>query len=448
MAEVDYKVNYDDERFQTVEADEAAAMDEVNKTYDGMIDSTDGFYQKQIDAANEWEQKQTELQNQNTAFTIEKIEQDKAQAQKDYTKEQSAAYADWQKQSNKYGVQAEQQAAAGLYGTGYSESSQVAVYNAYQNRVASARESFQKAVLNYDNSIKEARLQNNSILAEIAYQTLQTTLQLGLEGFQYKNQLLTDKMNQKIALDQTYWNREQDILNQINTENALAESVRQYEKTFAEEQRQYDQNYQLQIKEFNEQVRQYEQSYKLQVKEYEEGIRQFNEEIAELKKQNAAENAHKIKQLELEKEQLAESKRQADLDYKIKQEQLAEEKRQYDKTYALEKAKSGTVKSSSGSSSGSAIKSSAITKQSNGTVTTNKDNTGEKTINYASWAALGYGPSSAERMNELIKSGEVIEYEKDGVIYFKKGNKNTTKTNNTASAYIPNLPNGTRGLIN
>ena len=327
MAEVDYTINYDDERFQNVETDKTNAMNDVDSTYDSMIDSTDSFYQGLIDATNKWGDTQTQLQQEMTDFTIEKIEQDKERANKDYIKEQSGAYADWQKESNKYGVQAEQKAAAGLYGTGYSESSQVAMYNTYQNRVATARETYQQAILNYDNSIKEARLQNNSILAQIAYNTLQTTLQLGLEGFQYQNQLITDKLNTKIELDQTYWNRTQDVLNQINTENALAENVRQFGL-----------NYQLSVDELNEKIRQYNQDYQLRVDELNEKIRQFDEEMAELKKQNSFDNQYKLQQLQIQKENL-----------QLEKDKLDEDKRQFNKTVELQK-------SSSTKSSGKAVK--------------------------------------------------------------------------------------------
>lgn len=288
-----YDVNYDDERFTQVEADKNAALTDIEKTYGGMIGESGKFYQEQIDATKQWADKQSQLQQEQTDFTIEQIEQQKAQAQKDYTKEQSGAYVDWRKQSNQYGTEAEKMASQGLTNTGFSESSQVSMYNTYQNRVSTARESYNQAVLNYNNAIKDARLQNNAALAEIAYQALQQQLELSLQGFQYKNNLILEQTNKKLEVDQMYYSRYQDVLEQINHENALAEQVRQ----------------------FNE-------NYALQVKEYEEGIRQFNEEIARLKKKDEEENAMAIKELELKKKQ------------------LEEEQRQFNETLAYNKAKS------------------------------------------------------------------------------------------------------------
>lgn len=308
-------VNMEDERFGQVESDKQQAMTELEQTYGGMIGEADKYYQAQIDASKQWADTQSQLQQEQTDFTIEQIEQQKQQAAKDYTKEQSGAYVDWQKQSNQYGVEAERQAAAGMDGTGFSESSQVSMYNTYQNRVATARESYNQAVLNYNNSIKEARLQNNSVLAEIAYQALQQQLELSLQGFQYKNQLILDQANKKLEVDNMYYNRYQDVLNQINHENAMAEEIRQFEK-----------NYELQTKQLDESIRQFELEYDQRIKEFDEGIRQFNEEIARLKKKDEQEYQMEIKRLQQQAAALAEEKRQFNLSYELQKQQYEMQK--------------------------------------------------------------------------------------------------------------------------
>lgn len=293
-----YDINYEDERFAQVESDKQEALTDIEKTYGNMIDQSDSYFQSQIDATKEWADKQQQIQQEQTDFAIEQIEQQKGQANKDYIKEQAGSYVDWQKQSGKYGVNAEQMAAGGMTNTGFSESSQVSMYNTYQNRVAVARESYQKAILNYNNAIKDAQLQNNSKLAEIAYQALQKELELSLQGFQYKNELITELANKKQEIDNTYYNRYQDVLEQMNTENALAE-----------------------------QIRQYEQNYALQVKEYEESIRQFNLEIERLRAKDKAEAEAEARQLELQKQQLEQQKKEADREYQLQLQQLQNSKR-------------------------------------------------------------------------------------------------------------------------
>ncbi|MBQ4560234.1 MAG: hypothetical protein IJA54_07945 [Tyzzerella sp.] len=246
-------INYDDERFAEVEADKQQALTENEQLYNGMINQSDKYFQQQIDASKEWGEKQQQLQQEQTDFAIEQIGQQKAQAEKDYKREQSGAYVDLQKQTNQYGAEAEQMAASGLANTGFSETSKVGMQNAYQNRVAMARESYNQAVLNFNNAITEARLQNSSALAEIAYNTLQQQLQLALEGFQYHNSLVLDQANRKQDIENTYYGRYQDVVNQINQENALAEEKRQYNESIAlqkaqlaEEQRQYNASLTLQ----------------------------------------------------------------------------------------------------------------------------------------------------------------------------------------------------------
>ena len=285
--------DYEDEKLTQIEDQKSAALDQSNQTYDSMIDQADKFYKDQIDASQQFADKQSQLQQENTDFTLEKIEQQKADAHKSYTKEQSGAYADWQKQSGQYGVNAEQMAEKGMTGTGYSESAQVSMYNNYQNRVATARETYAKAVLEYDNSMKEAMLQNNMALAEIAFNALQKKLELSLQGFQYQNQLITDKLNRQDVIDDRYYSRYQDVIEQMNYE-----------------------------KQMEEQVRQYEQNYQLQIKQYDEQIRQFNLEMERLKENDAKEYELQKQSLELQRQELEAKRQQISNEYELAKKQL------------------------------------------------------------------------------------------------------------------------------
>jgi hypothetical protein len=395
-----YEVNYDDERFGQVESDKQQALTELEQTYGGMIEESDSYYDAQIEASKQWADTQSQLQQEQTDFAIEQIGQQKDQAHKDYVKEQSGAYVDWQKQSNQYGAEAERQAAAGMNGTGFSESSQVSMFNTYQNRVATARDSYTRAVLNYDNAIKDARLQNNAALAEIAYQALQQQLELSLQGFQYKNNLLLEQANKKVELENTYYNRYMDVLNQINTENALTEEIRQYN-----------------------------QNYELQVKQYEESIRQFDEEIARLKKKDEEEARQKAEQLELEKQQLEQQQKQWEEEMKLKREQLEEEKRQFDLQY--KKSTSGGGGSSSNSkktnNSGTVTKNGSTGNNNRENIADTPSNPTDKpTSNMASILALGYGPISEAKLASLIASGQVTRTLKNGQYYYSKVQPSST----------------------
>lgn len=331
-----YNINYDDEKFKQVEQDKEAALNDVSNTYDNMINQSDKFYEDQKNAAKDYAEEQAKIQQANTDFAIDTINQQKDQAEKDYTREQKASYVDWQKQSNQYGANAEQMAASGLTNTGFSESSQVSMYNQYQGRVATARESFNKAVLSYDNAIKEAQLANNSKLAEIAYQALQTQLELSLQGFQYKNELLSTKLQQQQATEDRYYSRWQDVLNQMNQENQFAESIRQYE-----------QNYKFQLQQFEEEKKQFQLSYNQQIKEFDENIRQFDEQMAYYREKDAKQYELQLKELELKKKQMEQAKKEAEREYQLELARLEESKRQANLSY-----KSSTSSYSNGGNGG------------------------------------------------------------------------------------------------
>lgn len=358
-------VNYDDKRFQQVESDKQQALTEVEKNYSGMIDQSDGFYQEQIEASKQWADKQTQLQQEQTDFTVEKIEQQKDQAQKDYIKEQSGAYVDWQKQSNQYGANAEQMAQNGMTNTGFSETSQVGMYNQYQNRVMAAREIMSQAMLNYDNGIREAQLQNNSVLAEIHFQALQQQLTLALDGFQYKNNLILEQTNKKLEVDQMYHQRWQDVLAQINHEKSM-----------------------------------------------EEQIRQFNEEIARLKANDAKAHEMEIKKLEHQKAQLAEEKRQFDA-------QMA-----YQKEQAAKSSGSGAISKSSGSGSNTSSSSGNINKSTSTTGSSNRGGGGGKFGENNLTDAYDYFNkmiAAGKNKNQVLS--EIAIAEKNGVLTKKEASQ-------------------------
>ena len=243
-------VNYSDDRLVAVENAENKATTEINKTYNDMIEQSDKVYQSQIDASKNWADKQSALQQQQTDFAIEKIEQEKAQSEKDYLKEQSGAYVDWQKQSNKYGANAEAMASQGLTHSGYSESSQVSMYNTYQIRLATARESHEQAKLNFANMIKDAQLQNSSALAEIALKSYEQQAQLSIQMVTNRNQLLAEKINAKQQTHQIYRQQYQDVLDQINKERQEAIQKKQFEREMAlAEQRFQEEKRQAQVQE-------------------------------------------------------------------------------------------------------------------------------------------------------------------------------------------------------
>ena len=169
MATPNYDIDYNDKRLTSITDARDDAIKEDQNRYDSMIADHDKLYEGLDEKIDAYKDDQIRAQNDKTELAIEKLEHAQEQAHKDYIKEQSGAYVDWKKQSNPYGVNAERMAAMGMTNTGYSESSQVRMYNTYQNRITAARESYSLAVQNYNIAIKDAQVQNNAAIAEIIY---------------------------------------------------------------------------------------------------------------------------------------------------------------------------------------------------------------------------------------------------------------------------------------
>ena len=228
-----YSVNYDDDRFKQVENEKQSKLEEYNKAYDDLINERNTFTQQQQDYVNNWQATQEQIANDNLNHQIELYNQQKEKAERDYQKEARASYADYQKEVDKYGVSRENVVNNGLSNSGYAESSKVDMYNAYQNRIASARQSLNDIKLEFDNAIKEATLQNNATLAENALTALKQKLDIALEGFNYKDTQTQNKLNWQNTLNNTYYDRYKDVESQINYENEQAEAIRQYEEQMA-----------------------------------------------------------------------------------------------------------------------------------------------------------------------------------------------------------------------
>ena len=236
-----YNVNYNDDRFTQVENEKKAELDKNNETYDRLIDERNQFTNQQQGLVNQWEDTQRQIANDNLNHQIDLYNQQKDKAERDYQKEAKASYIDYQKEVDKYGVSRENVVQNGLSNSGYAESSKVDMYNTYQNRIATARESLNNIKLEFDNAIKEAQLQNNATLAENALTALQQKLSIALEGFDYKTDQENNRLNWNNTINNNYYDRYKDVESQINYENQQAEAIRQFNEQLAfqkEQQRQ------------------------------------------------------------------------------------------------------------------------------------------------------------------------------------------------------------------
>lgn len=341
---VNYEVDPNDERLTNITAEGETILDDSNAAYDSAIASNNKTLtelQGKIDANTADLQK---AQQATSDLAIQGIEQNKADAKKDYLKEQSGAYVDWQKQSNQYGANAEMRAANGMTNTGYTESSQVAMYNQYQNRIATARESYTRAVTAYNQSIAEAKAANSVALAEIASNALAQSLEIAMQFAMQNNTLLTQKAQAAATIRQQNFQNYMSVYNSIVAENTLAEEVRQYNETHDLQERQF--------------------------------AWQKEQAAGGSGGSGGGSSAPKGGGASISKFKSKGSSRKVTGQAKINE---------------------------------NATKSTQTTEESS-----------EPTVDMNSVLALGYGPISEEYLNNLVKSGKVIEYVEDGQIKFKK----------------------------
>ena len=211
-------LNMQDSRLTTIENQRGQDITNTTNQYNQMINDTDKFYQTQIDTAKQIADRQAQVQNASTEQQIKEINQQREKTERDYQKEQRGAYTDYQKQVNEYGVNAEVMASRGLANTGYSESSQVSMYNAYQQRVATARQSLADSQQNYDNLIAQARINNDTRQAEIANELAKAQAEYALAGFQYKNSLIESRQQQLNVLNSRYDTKYNTMLSMLQNE--------------------------------------------------------------------------------------------------------------------------------------------------------------------------------------------------------------------------------------
>lgn len=248
-------VDLNDKNLTNITNEKNNALNSTNAAYDNMINSTDSYYQDQINASKEWANKQSELQKAQSDLAVEKIEQQKKEAEQDYTKEQKGAYQDYMKQNNAYGSSKQATGQSGLAGSGWSETVQAGYYNTYQNRYATARETYNKALTNYNLAIKDAQLQNNSNLAQIAYEAQQTQLKLAVENIQYKNQLLQEKTAQQLNIANQYNSQWQNMYNTLLSNAQFEEQEKRAWAQYNESVRQYNETKALQQAQLAETIR-------------------------------------------------------------------------------------------------------------------------------------------------------------------------------------------------
>lgn len=234
------------------------AINEYETGYNNQLQQYNDLQAQQQNYIDTWAANQKEQQQKQTDYNIGLIEQNKKEAAEETQKQTQDAYVDYMKQTNQYGGALENLASRGLATQGYAESSKVAMYNTYQNRVSTANAALVKANTDYDNQIQQALINNDAALAETALEQMKQSYALALQGFDYTSNLYNQRLSYLQNIENTYFDRQNQLqsqaaayageigkLNQYQEEMEMEREKRriaqeQWEREFAEEKRQFN----------------------------------------------------------------------------------------------------------------------------------------------------------------------------------------------------------------
>ena len=179
-------INLNDPALQAIDTQTNNAINASNERYNTLsnnVNSTISGINNQLQTGYD---KVNQGIREKTDQAVKELEQQRDYAYKDYQKEQRGAYQDYQNAINPYGVNADVLHRYGLDKSGYAESSIVSMYNTYQNRVATARESWNRTQDNFNNAIANAKITGNVEEAQNALSLLQAQSSNLLTGLGYQ----------------------------------------------------------------------------------------------------------------------------------------------------------------------------------------------------------------------------------------------------------------------
>ena len=264
-------------RVNNVYNEREQALAENNQLYGDLMNQAGDLKNQQNAYLAEQQKTQNDILDKQLAYQTGLINQQKEEASQNKRVEANKALNDYTAYTNPYGIQAERQASAGLTNSGVSETSKLGAFTTYQNRLANANASYQKAVTQYDNAMNEAVLNNDVQKAQNALNMLKLQLENNQDYFSNISSLSQAKLKNQQSVRSEYNDLYNTVYNQIFNEQRQAEDIRQYNEQMA-----FNREKQA------EAVRQYNEDLALQKAKLAEDQRQFNENLAFQKKKVAS----------------------------------------------------------------------------------------------------------------------------------------------------------------
>jgi hypothetical protein len=220
----------EDDRVKQNELEKNQRLNQYNDIYDKLISDNKDITKQNEAYLDDYLQKNTDLANRTTDYKVDLLNQQQKQVEKSYQNETKQINADYKKSINPYGYDAEAMASSGLLNSSYAESVNVNKYAKTQQNLASTRANFEKQFQDFENQKSKARLENDSTIAQYSLEVLKQKLDAQLQEFQYNSDLTLNKLSNEQNIDNDYYSRYMDIVNQINYEKQQQESKRQYDE--------------------------------------------------------------------------------------------------------------------------------------------------------------------------------------------------------------------------
>lgn len=222
-----------DTRVKSNESARNQALNESNKVYEQAMANNNTINAKNEEYANQYLQKNSEMVDAQTNLDINKLEQQKVKAEDTFRKNAKDANKGYIDATNNYGIQAELRAQNGLNNGGYIESKAMVKFNEQQKALGSARANTNQAIQELNNSISQARLENNSKKAGYSLEVAKMKLEAEVEALQRQSDLQVQQLEAKQNVNNTYDSLYMQIVDQINAEKQLAQEKDQFNKQLA-----------------------------------------------------------------------------------------------------------------------------------------------------------------------------------------------------------------------
>lgn len=222
-----------DTRVKNNETARNQALAETNKVYEQALANDATILNKNTDYANQYLQKNNEMVDAQTNLDINKLEQQKTKVESQFDKTAKDINKDYIKSTNRYGIEAETRAQNGLNNGGYIEAKNITKFDTQQRALGTARANTNQAIQELNNSISQAKLENNSKKASYSLEVAKMKLEAEVEALQRQSKLQVQQLESRQNLNNTYDSLYMQIVDQINAEKQLAQEKDQFNKQLA-----------------------------------------------------------------------------------------------------------------------------------------------------------------------------------------------------------------------